>query len=310
MSNLERNLASSDAPEKGWTDEGSREITAVTNSVSPHLRSSVPVRPRVSLRQLDAIASDLTDYDKAVVQFLALVRLATGGQIARRLWSSKAPSDSQAWAARRAISRLERWRVVDRLPQRVGGARRGSSAIVYGLGPSGQRLLARMGLQPKRLGTPGDLHVAHTLAVTELVVRLHAADLGGQLDLVEIQTEPACWREFLSGFMAARKMLRPDLFVRIGVGALEDRWWIEVDMATEARSTIMTKGKRYIDYYRSGEEQSQHGIFPRTIWAVPDRRRAEEVGDPLRHLPGGAERLFVVWPYDEVIGRLAAEAAS
>ena len=123
--------------------------------------------------------------------------------------------------------RLEKWRVVDRLRQRIGGVRRGSDSIVYGLGPSGQRLLARMGLHPKRLGTPGDLHVAHTLAVTELVVRLHAADIAGELDLVEIQTEPACWREFLGGLLAARKMLRPDLFVRIGVGALEDRWWIE-----------------------------------------------------------------------------------
>ena len=105
-------------------------------------------------------------------------------------------------------------------------------------------------------------------------------------------------------------MLRPDLFVRIGVGALEDRWWIEVDMATEARSTIIAKGKRYLAYYRSGDEQSRHGIFPRTIWAVPDRRRAEEVAEALEHLPSGAGRLFVVWPYDEVIGRLAAEAAS
>ena len=42
--------------------------------------------------------------------------------------------------------RLEKWRVVDRLRQRIGGVRRGSDSIVYGLGPSGRRLLARMGL--------------------------------------------------------------------------------------------------------------------------------------------------------------------
>ena len=77
---LDQPLASSRLPEKRWTGERSGEITAVTNSGPPHLRASVPVRPRVSLRQLDAIASDLTDYDKAVVQFLAQVRLATGRQ--------------------------------------------------------------------------------------------------------------------------------------------------------------------------------------------------------------------------------------
>ena len=182
--------------------------------------------------------------------------------------------------------------------------------MVYAVGPAGRRLLTNQGSQVQRLGTPGDRHVAHTLAITELVVRLHEADLGGELDLVQFQTEPACWREFLGGLLATRVVLKPDLFARIGAGAFEDRYFVELDLGTEHAATLIVKGKRYLAYYRSGEEQSRYDVFPRVVWTVPDRRRADEIAEALRRLPTGTERLFVIWPYDEVIGRLAAEAAS
>ena len=308
MSNIARNIASSRAPQNRWTGTASGQLRTRKDSASLRLLSSRPTR--VSARQLDALAAELTDYDQAVLLFLAEVRLATGRQIARRLWSSKTPTDSGAWAARRAIWRLEGWRIVDRLPRRVGGVRGGSASLVYAVGPVGRRLLTNQGSGFRRLGTPGDRHVAHTLAITELVVRLHEADLGGQLDLVELQTEPACWREFLGGLLATRMVLKPDLFARIGAGAFEDRYFIELDLGTEHVATLIGKGKRYIEYWRSGEEQSRHDVFPRVVWMVPDRRRAEDVAEALEHLPTGAARLFVIWPYDEVIGRLAAEAAS
>jgi len=303
MSNLDRNLASGRGAENRRTGRNSRSIRATNDSASRR-------QQYVSARQLDVLALDLTDYDQAVLQFLCAVRLATGRQIARRLWSSKTPTDPKAWAARRAIWRLESWRIVDRLPQRIGGIRGGSASLVYGIGPTGRRLLAKDQRQIRRLESPGDRYVRHTLAVTELVVGLREADLAGRLDLVKLETEPACWREFLGGLIASRMTLKPDLFARIGVGGLEDRWWIEVDLATEARSTIIAKAERYVAYWRSGEEQRRHGIFPRTIWAVPDRRRAEDIAEALTHLPAGADRLFVVWLYDEVVGRLVAEARS
>ena len=303
MSNIGRNIASSRVPENGWTGTTSGDLRAGKDSAS--LR---PSPSRISAPQLDVIASQLTDYDQAVLLFLAEVRLATGAQIARRLWGARTPTDAKAWMARRALWRLEAWRIIDRLPRRIGGVRGGSGSLVFAIGPSGRRLVARHGSELRKLGTPGDRHVRHTLAATELVVGLHEAMLAGELDLIELETEPTCWRGFLTGLMGARTMLKPDLFLRIGAGALEDRWWVEVDMATESQATITTKAKRYVAYFRSGEEQSRHGIFPRTIWAVPDRRRSEQVAETLGHLPTAAARLFVIWPYDEVIGRLAAEA--
>ncbi len=302
MSPVGRPMASGTAPEMGWKDGPFRSLRAANDSASR--------RPsRISSRQLDSIQDQLTNEDLATLHFVAEVRLATGFQIARRLWAARVRTDPKARAARRALKRLEDWRIIEGLPRRQGGVRGGSASMVYALGPAGRRLLARTGFETRRLDAPGDRFVRHTLAITELVVGLHEVDLGGELDLIELQTEPACWRGFL-GLLGARLILKPDLFVRIGSGAFEDRWFIEVDLATESRSTITSKAKVYLGHYRSGDEQSRHGVYPRVIWAVPDRRRAEQITDALGPLPPGASRLFSVWLYEEVIGRLAAEAAS
>lgn len=277
----------------------------VTPKDSPSSLSSPPVR--ITPSRLDQIASRLADEDRAVLSWLADVRVATGAQLARRFWGAQEPMDVRARAARRTLRRLEEWRVIDRLAHRVGGVRRGSSSIVYGVGRAGQRLMAREGFEVRRLAAPGDRYVAHTLAITELCVRLHEATLNGDLDLIALQTEPYCWRGHLS-LMGSRVVLKPDLFVRIGVGALEDRWFVEVDLATESRPTITAKATRYLAHFRSGEEQREHGVYPRVIWTAPTPHRAEQLTDAIGHLPEAAQRLFVVWLYDEVIGRLAAEA--
>jgi hypothetical protein len=297
-----RIIASSQNGEKRWTGEASAAIRPTKDSVSS--------RPsRISSRQVDLIESQLTDYDRGVVLFLSEVRLTAGHQVARRLWASQIPTDLNARRARTALTRLEGWRVIERLPRRMGGVRGGSASIVYALGPTGVRLLNRTGFQPRRLETPGDRYIRHTLSITELVVRLHKANLHGELDLIELQTEPTCWRGFL-GLLGARLILKPDLFARTGAGALEDRRFFEVDLATEASGTILSKAKQYVAYYRSGEEQQRHGVFPLVVWVVPDRRRAEQIDAALSHLPVVARRLFLIWQFDEVVGRISAEALS
>jgi hypothetical protein len=168
-------------------------------------------------------------------------------------------------------------------------------------------LLARRGYEGRRLEPPGAYYTAHALCLTEIVVSLHERDLAGELEVLQIQSEPQCWRGFL-GVMGARRMLKPDLYLRLGAGAYEDRYFIEVDLGTESGSTITTKGKRYLAYYQSGAEQSEHGVFPHVLFAVPDDRRAEQVETALGRLPKEAERLFGVCRLDQLADHLIAEA--
>jgi hypothetical protein len=238
--------------------------------------------------------------------------LCSGAQLERLLWRDGDPA-SRARQARRVLSQLADWRILDRLPRQVGGRRAGSRGFVYCLGPSGARLIAReRGTRPRRLDAPGDRYVVHILAATEQVVRLHEADRRGSLELIEVQSEPACWRSF-SGPFGARRVLKPDLFVRVAAGAdgsYEDRWAVEIDMATEARGTLHAKCWRYVEHYRSGSEQRAYGTYPRVVWATTTERRAEQLSEMTEHLPEEARRLFTVCSQDELVALLTRKARS
>lgn len=100
--------------------------------------------------------------------------------------------------------------------------------------------------------------------------------------------------------------------MRVGVGAYEDRWFIEVDMASESRSVIARKLRAYLDYFHSGQEQQAHGVFPRVaLLTTTEDRRAALVGVCAR-LPAEAWRLFTVSTLDQGLavlhGQIADEA--
>ena len=249
----------------------------------------------------------MTDTDWLVLGFVSTCRLVSGSQLIRRYWLTSERNDARARAGRRALKRLADWRVLDPLPRRVGGERAGSAGMLYTVGVAGAKLLARRGQPANRLEAPGALYVAHTLACTELVVALGEASRTGTLELIEVQSEPECWRTFLTG-LGGRVTLKPDLFIRVAApgSSFEDRWYVEVDLATEATGTVLAKAKRYLAHQRSGAER----VHPKVLWAVPDTRRAERIQSALGRLPVEAQRMFAVCLTSEVVEFLTAEARS
>jgi Replication-relaxation len=264
---------------------------------------SLSHRPsRISSAQLDHIHDQLTDSDQVVLMFIADLRIATGQQLRRRFYEGQ-----DARAARRTLARLADWRVLERLPRRIGGVRSGSEGFIYVLGVAGARLLARHGQARRRLEAPGDRYINHSLAITELAVRLHEAERHGELDLLAVEAEPSCWRPFI-GSAGTRVVLKPDVFVRIGIGAFEDRWFLEVDLATEARGTLQSKAARYVSHMKSGEQQRAHGVYPRVLWIVSTERRREQLLEALSGLPEAHRRLFETALFEQAVDFLAAEA--
>lgn len=235
--------------------------------------------------------------------------MATGEQLTRAFWHTTDHASSPARAARRTLKRLADWRVLDRLPRRIGGIRAGSAGMIYTLGPAGVRLLAAREIHPRRLERPSDPYIEHTLAATEIVVRLQEAHRAGEIELIQIQSEPECWRSF-TGFMGARLTLKPDLFVRIGAGDQEDRWMLEVDRDTATRRTLTGKLARYLNHYQSGAEQAKHDVYPRVLWLAPDQHRTEQIQSAIQNITSPARRIFTVCHYDQAVGLLGREARS
>lgn len=250
----------------------------------------------------------MSDLDWQLLSFVHDGRLASGAQIIRAFWQTPNAQSAAARAGRRSLKRLTDWRVLQVLPRHIAGMR-GSSGLVYYTGRAGVRLLAARGIHGPRVEIPGTLHLAHTLATTELALRLREANRDSELELIEVQREPVCWRSYPAA-MGVQNVLKPDLFIRIGAGSQEDRWMAEVDLGSESGRTIARKLALYAQHYRSGREQHQHGVYPRVLWTVPDERREQQIHDVLARQASATQRLFTVCRFEDTIRLLASEARS
>jgi len=253
---------------------------------------------------LRALEAKLTDHDLSVLHRVSCLRFVTGLQLTRLCFADSGDPAIDGRAARRALLRLTRLGVVERLPRSIGGVRSGSSGFVYRLGPSGQRLAIAHGWQPewrrRRSLVPGSLFLLHTLQVAELYTRLIESERSQNVELLELSAEPSCWRTY-DGPHAQREVLKPDSFVRLGIGAYEDSYFIEVDRGTEGSRALDRQLAAYVAYHLSGQEQREHGVFPRVLWTANTDERAGVIAECVQRLPSDVRELFRVARFETAV---------
>lgn len=253
----------------------------------------------------------LSERDYAVLQQVAALRFVSGSQLTRLCFTDGTDAASNARAARRSLLRLVKLGALDRPERPVGGIRAGSAGFVYHLGLAGQRLAVARGWQPERRARrsliPGSLFVAHSLAVAELHTQLLEGDRAGRLELLELAAEPSCWRNF-DGRGGQRSTLKPDSYVRLGIGPYEDSYFIEVDRGTEGSRALMRQLQLYVAYHASGKEQAEREVFPRVLWLTLSDRRTAAIVDSMVRLPAEAWELFQVARFDQAIDLLLANS--
>jgi hypothetical protein len=200
---------------------------------------------------------------------------------------------------------LERWHLIERPIRRVGGLQAGSAASIWMLSSAGQRLRnLRAGRGAVgRVCEPGERFVRHYLAIGEAHLALVTATRTGQLELLRVQIEPACWRSY-SGLGGQPEMLKPDLFAVTASGEFEDHWFIEVDRATESLPTLIKQCRQYEAYRRSGQEQAGSGLFPLVLWVVPDEPRATKLRQALQASHDLDQALYRITTPDRLIAAI------
>lgn len=267
---------------------------------------------RLGFPRLLALGADLSERERDIVRTVAKLRLASNAQLAALLASSASEASpmSAARGARRVLQRLTELGVLARLDRRVGGMRAGSAGYVYYLGPAGQRLIAywegRGLIRGRFRPEPGGRYVRHRLAVSDLYVQARLADRAGDVDLIAFDVEPDCWRTSLDGF-GGQTLLKPDAFVRLGIGAYEDRFLLEVDLGTESRTVIARKARAYLDYFNAGVEQAAHGVFPRVLLLTTTEERRAALAEVCSRLPAEAWHLFSVSTLERGIAALTGQ---
>lgn len=250
------------------------------------------------------LRGQLTDHDYAVIKRVSDLRYVSGSQLTRSHFADSSDVVVNARASRRALLRLVRLDVLERLTRRVGGARAGSAGFIYRLALAGQRLAVERGWQPegrrRRPEIPGTLFVDHALQVAELHTLLTEADCSQRVELLELDGEPACWRSY-GGTHGQQCTLKPDSYVRLGAGVYEDSYFIEVDMGTEGSRALERQLKLYLDYETNGAEQAARGVFPKCLWLVPDGERADAIERCIERLPHAGQELFAVALFTESV---------
>jgi Replication-relaxation len=264
---------------------------------------------RITAARTALVEELLGDRDTQIIQALARVRVATVRQLQRLFFVTTSPLSSSR-QCQKTLERLSAWRVVTRLERRVGGARSGSAGFIYALDTLGQRVVGRAGpvggSRPRRAWTPSRPFLRHALAVSELYVRLVEVARMAPFVIEAFDAEPGSWRAF-TGSAGEVVFLKPDAFIRLGADEFTHSTFVEVDCGTESRTALAVKFDRYRLYWASGAEQRRHGVFPRVLWLVPERKRYQQVLDAASRQPAESWRLFRVALYDEAIHALVGD---
>lgn len=191
----------------------------------------------------------------------------------------------------RHLQGLKQRHFIVSLERRVGGWQGGSQIAVWTLTTKGQRYVtgSRGRVRPYHYSTA---FLEHHLAITETRVVLY--EIATQLGLIlEVQPEPGCWRRYLDSHGHA-VTLKPDLFATVTSDAFVDRYFFEVDRATENPARVIRKCWQYLQYQRVGAEQQQQGVYPAVVWLVPHEARRHQLRRALQAEPGLPHGLFLI----------------
>lgn len=234
-------------------------------------------------------------------QLLALIgeyRFVTTHQLTRlttHLYGSRRSAIRQTL---RHLRELRQRHLITKLERRVGGWQGGSQVAIWTLTTKGHRQLtgSRSRLRPHHFSTT---FLEHSLAVTETRVLLHESAEQLQLQIM-VQSEPSCWRRYLDAY-GNTVMLKPDLAVTVTSEAYVDRYFIEVDRATENPARVVRKCWQYVQYRRSGAEQGGHGVYPAVVWLVPNEQRKQQIARSLAAEPKLPRELFQILTASELL---------
>lgn len=238
---------------------------------------------RISALRLSEIDLALTGRDREILEKLSELRYLKTNQIQRLFFPPLVTPRAALSATTRALNRLKNLGIISHLERRIGGVRAGSQGLIWHLTEAGLRLLAIGTLQAGkriRFQEPSPTFLRHILAVAECYTQItQICQTEKAMGLSEVTVEPECWRKFTQNGKVVS--LRPDLFAKTTSGDYQDTWFIEMDLATESATDIVTKCRRYHQYYQTGIEQRDGDVFPIVLWVVPDQARKERLEEAI-----------------------------
>lgn len=259
-------------------------------------------RHYVTKARLTAVDQSLSNRQRSVMNDVARIGILSGRQLRALHYTSAGLSTR---LARRELAGMVETEVLARTDRQIGGQHAGSDGYCYVLGLSGQRLTQPDRRRYWQRSEPGTQMITHALAVGQLYTDLRGREREGTSKLVSFSGEPNCWRRYY-GPGGSPQWLKPDASAVIHVGDFEDRYFIEIDCATERPARIEAKARVYVRYYMSGREQAERGLFPIVVFVAPAEIRRSEIIDAIARIPAEHWHLFTVVTAKRAAGLIAS----
>ena len=261
---------------------------------------------RVRLGHVERLLKTLSKRDLALLETLALVRIASSSQLERLYFHTLKPR-SRSVKRGQVLKRLVEARAVIPIERRIGTAGGGSDEQHYTLDSAGLRVLQLRARADgnsllHRPRVPGDRFVSHTLAVTEAYVSLVELSRLGGFRLGAFVIEPR-WPDGIGGFLA------PDAYVDLEREGERYTWWFEADLGTESLPTVQRKLAAYVEFVRRGQVGPE-GVVPWVLIGVATEGRQRAVQQLVNRLPEPASYLFQVGLLTECTMLMAKELIS
>jgi hypothetical protein len=252
------------------------------------------------------LARELPARHTTPLPHLARVRLLTGAHLDRLLAHPETTPETTARHRRRTMTRLQQLGLVTTLERTIGGTRAGSAGHIYTLTPLGHRVLAALHNQPcpphtKKPTTPSALFLTHTLAISDIYVRLIETSHHHTVTMSSFITEPACWQPTGHG-----TYLKPDAYCVLSTTTHQDCWWLEIDQNTEPLPRIRTKSRAYLDFLTHGG-LGPHDVPPRVLFTTPNTPRANTIKQAITTLSTRDDDLINVTTHTNVPNFLITE---
>jgi hypothetical protein len=151
----------------------------------------------------------------------------------------------------------------------------------------------------RRPGPPTERTVRHILAVAEAYVALTESGREHGFTLAAFQAEPASWwpNGLGSGY------IKPDAYARLIYGKVSDRWWLELDLATESLPAVKRQLASYVDFWERGQ-LGPGKIVPRVVIATTTPERCRAIARLVKQLPSAPANLFLVVQIHELASAL------
>jgi len=263
---------------------------------------------RISRLQLMTLHKTMKEKELDILWNTRKYHFLTTAHIKRLHFKAGTTDAANLRAANKCMKRLRELGLVAPLERRIGGVRAGSSALIWHLTEPGERLLwldePDKKHTRKRFEEPSADFLHQTLAVAEAAVSIITlAECQDGLSIRRLDTDFS----YVVRYRDETISIKPGLYVVLHWDGYEYHWFVETAPYWDIVRNLVRRTEKYCKVYQQGAFQGQVGVFPLTVFMLPDDEQKIKLEQTINEQMPDYIRLFRFTTQDALEKAICAE---